>query len=181
MPILKPNTVLWIEDTYAYVEPLVDHLEFNETLIKAYGKPLKLVHCPIDREISDSLASSTIDQLVGQVEEDPSFLNVVTAQMGRKYLERYLPGAIICDSNFPLNGTKVIRWLQNHGLSEYPLIGLSADTIEQLQKTRPDAARFFITTNARYLDKGGKDVISNLVAALTFSRYYVERVYSNPA
>ena len=50
-----------------------------------------------------------------------------------------------------MNGAKVVKWIQTHGMSEYAMIGLSGTSVDNLE---PAIKRYFITGNARYFDKG---------------------------
>lgn len=82
--------------------------------------------------------------------EKPSIIGVGTGQIGREFLTKYLPGVVITDTAFPMNGEKTVEWFLSHNLSSYPLIGFSSTSVERLSER---VRNYFITGNARYFNK----------------------------
>ncbi len=178
MTELRLNTILWIEDEEIVFECAAEGLLYNEIFEKAYGSDIAIISSDIMGQVSDDDAVSEIERLVKEAGDKPVFIGVKTAQMARTYLERYLPGAIISDSNFPLNGVEVIKWLQKHGLPDYPLLGFSAHQFEGLPK---ETQQFFSQTSARYICKQDDptEIEERLATGIVFSRRYVEIAYQD--
>lgn len=165
----KLNTILWIEDEIGVIQGLLDYFYYSDEIKNTYGSEMGNIISEISSEVSEDNAASEIEMLVRGAGDEPKILVVKTAQIARTYLEHYLPGVIICDSNFPLNGKEVIEWLKANGLKEYPLIGFSGRAIDDLE---PELKNFFVTTNSRYFNKGSIRS-DQLINAAIFSRQYV--------
>ena len=113
------STILWIEDQW---EVLVDYaylIACNDKITKAYGlgSPVSIIISGIEKKVAKKRAETEIERIVQEAGDNGTIINVRTAQIARTYLENNIPGAIICDSNFPLNGAAVVKWLEKHGLS----------------------------------------------------------------
>ncbi len=102
-----------------------------------------------------------------------ALVSVITAQVARTFLSRNLPAAIISDTSFPLNGKKVVEWLQVHGYPNYPLIGLSGTNVSLLE---PELRDFFITGNARYFDKATFDS-NSFVTQVAYNMGWTRQMY----
>ena len=120
-------------------------------------------------EVAGFQKNSKIKKLSAYV-DSPSIISIVSAQIAREFLGRYLPAAIISDTSFPLNGKKVVEWLQSHGHENYPLIGLSLTSFDDLDV---NMKRFFGTKNARYFNKGdsyAEDFLGQVVYNIEYNR-----------
>jgi hypothetical protein len=172
--IYFPNTILWIEDQAIFVRSIMNRFSRYKPLIEALGSNPKLVSPIIINGCSQENAQSEIERMIQEAGESAAVVNMATAQTARTYLEQYIPGGIICDSVFPLNGSVTIKWLQEHGLKDYPLIGFSCTSFEKLPT---DTKQFFISTPARYFNKFDLEDLPegfNLILdSLIFSREWV--------
>jgi hypothetical protein len=143
--------ILHIEDEETWrfvVHSVLDKPEIRNLYNES---PLKFVESPIEEEVPDQQLMEEIVRLEREAGDALSLVSVITAQVAREFLSRNLPAAIISDTSFPLNGKKVVEWLESHGYPNYPLIGLSGTPVDILE---PELRRFFITGNARYFSKG---------------------------
>ncbi len=152
------------------VQSGVNYLASNEMIRAAYGSLQGPIVSPVMNELDTKEAESEIERLVNEAGGNPAVINVKTAQLARTFLAQYVPGAIISDSSFPLNGAVIVQWLQTHGLPGYPLIGLSATPFNRLA---PALQRFFTQTSAVYFCKDDVSM-GDLVPPLIFSRDWVE-------
>lgn len=153
--IYRPSMILHIEDAD----------NWRETLHRLFAKPkytsqlgkgeLKYVASGINDYVPEDAVLKEVYRLQQEAGEGLSWVSIVTAQIARVFLTSNLPAAIISDTSFPLNGKKVVEWLQAHGYLDYPLIGLSGTPVDSLE---PELRKFFITGNARYFDKGSFDM-----------------------
>jgi hypothetical protein len=171
---IRLNTVLWIEDQFDLIQSWVEWLAYDPNMRQAYGSQLKIRQSNITDAVDDAVAAANIEALVAEAGNKPTIINVQTAQTARAYLGKYVPGAVICDSSFPLNGAAVVGWLQQHGLPDYPLIGLSGKDFGQLE---PQVQKFFYETSARYFCKGGLNE-ERLAEAVISSRLFVQIRYN---
>ncbi|MFH0701732.1 MAG: hypothetical protein V2A62_04815 [Candidatus Woesearchaeota archaeon] len=169
--LFRLNTILWIEDQWEHVMydcacVLIEH----DKISREYGSGMKIKTLDIMTKLPPEEAQSEVERVIRECEDNPFVVNVHTAQLARTYLERITPGAIICDSSFPLNGKAVVGWLKEHGLPSYPLIGLSAKYFFDLP---PEMQDFFTSTSAVYIEKT-RLKIDDLVEKLVFSHRYVQ-------
>jgi len=168
--LYRPNTIFWIEDQDIVFDSGFDALSMDQRIKAAYGENPKKIFSEVMQGISDDNANRRIEEIIAEAGDEGAFVNVRTAQMGRVYLERAVPGAIICDSAFPLNGSVTIKWLQEHGMAGYPLVGLSSKTFDSLPL---EMKKFFIGTSATYFCKNEASIY-DLVTPLLFSQRYVQ-------
>ncbi|GEM_PF-2175155 len=171
------NTILWIKDEWKRWEGIAELIVIKTPIINEFGN-CKITTINIDDEVEDEVARINLDAMIQQVGNEPYLINVRTAQLARTYLEQYIPGAIICDSNFPLNGKAVVGWLKAHGLDNYPLIGYSGRDFKK-DDLGHELFQFFTETSARYIQKmsktelDGRDEFDKIAEGCAFSRRYV--------
>lgn len=122
-------------------------------------------------------AEREVHGLVQQIDASPDlpvYVNVVSGIVGRRLIHELLPGAIISDTSFPLNGQATVQWMNSHGLGQFPVIGLSATPFKDLD----DSVQAFYTEQAGkvYLDKAkvGPGIATKLTPALLFAMHYVD-------
>ncbi len=169
MRIFKPNVILHIEDALEWRERFFNaRLKDNEAIIRAYGSQLSYF------EYWGSQEAAEIVRIEDMIGEGPGVVNVDTGSAARAYLETTLPGVIISDSGFPMNGERIVDWLISHGLKNYPLIGLSSRSASTL----PEAIKkYFIECNGRYFEKASFE-IKDLVSQIIFNRSFNILTYS---
>jgi hypothetical protein len=155
--IFKPNIIFHIEDDSNWREIVYDILNSPSYIEQLGNGGLVYVESKIEKQVTDDLALEEVDRLKRDAGDGLAVVSIVTAQIARTFLTYNLPAAIISDTSFPLNGKKVVEWLQAHGYPDYPLIGLSATPIDALE---PELHTFFITGNARYFNKATFDIHS---------------------
>ncbi len=166
----RENTILWIEDEWKKQEVIASLIVLQQSVIDEFGR-CNITSIDINDKVEDIAARSSIDVMVQQVGNEPYLVNMRTAQLARTYLEQYIPGAIICDSDFPLNGKAVVGWLKAHGLDNYPLIGYSGRNFNELER---ELQQFFTQTSAVYIQKSGDGTNwGNIANHAAFSRRYV--------
>jgi hypothetical protein len=176
----KPNLILHIEDDPAWRMNALRWLGHSDELSKAYGGSLKYTEVIIYGR-RYSCASSKTDfpeleqtgleikmrEIFSHITNEPILLGLDSGQVARTLLETHLPGAIISDTGFPLNGQKTVQYLMAHGYQNYPLIGLSSTSLGELD---PAVVQFFMTNNARYFLKGATLNWDDLIKQLIFNR-----------
>ena len=176
MAQFRQKHLLHIEDDEMWQNELADVLRCSEKMREFYRGQLGTVTSRIDREVPevDDLRRE-IERIVREASDQPTIIQIVSGQVARGYLSEYVPGCIISDTNFPMNGAQTVKWLATHGFEGYPLIGLSTTDIPRLD---PVIAHFFMTTNARYFEKGqfGKQNDA-LVEQIIFNVEWAGRMY----
>lgn len=156
MAIFRPDVILHIEDDKNWRSEVRDYTLKHEDITNFYGNPLRCQENLIDQKLDEAPLESAIDRIKSEVDKNsqenyPSLVQVVSGQIARTFIADYLPGAIISDTGFPMNGEKTVEWLISHDLQNYPLIGLSGTYVDDL---KPGVRDFFLKTNARYFNKG---------------------------
>lgn len=124
----------------------------------------------VSYELDSGALESELERIVAAAGDTGAVVQIVSGQVARGFLDRYIPAAIISDTGFPMNGIKTVQWLLAHDYRNYPLIGLSATPLSTLPQ---DVAAFYMTSNARYFDKTERryaDIISQLVFNTEFTR-----------
>ena len=152
-PIFKPEVILHIEDETPWITAISYVLrngEYSEIIKSAYGSSPKRITSLVTAELPSSQLEAEINRLSGEIDGNPSLVSVITAQVAREFLGMILHGVIISDTSFPLNGKKVVEWIQHHGFNDYALIGLSGTDFDVLDS---ELKKWFGTTNSRYFDK----------------------------
>lgn len=178
--IFKPNLLMHIEDDPAWRLNARRWLGVSRELREAYGGNLRdvtlLVYdkrysCQSSKadfpELEPAQLEGKMRELISQMTDEPILLGVDSGQIARTLLQTHLPGAIISDTGFPLNGQKTVQYLMDHGYQNYPLIGLSSTPLDELD---PRVVQFFMTSNARYFLKGQGLSWDDLVKQLVFNR-----------
>ena len=167
---LKENVILHIEDEASWRRDICNLVTEDRRVIDAYGNASEyefLRHdSQVTRVLSHEALQKELDWLNPKNDSQPVFVSVASGQVARSILAQYLPGAIISDSGFPLNGARTVKWLIKHGLGSYPLIGLSATSVRELGE---EVEHFFTTNNARYFSKLSFDPDA-LITQLLFNR-----------
>ncbi len=172
--VVVPNTILWIEDEEEWIDLGERFFNRSTEIQRAFGK-IGVYKSGIVDQVSDLEAIAELEKIIASLGSGPMLVNVQTAQIARSVLERYVPGAIISDTGFPLNGAKVVQWLQSHGFDSYPLIGYSATPVARLY---PDIRDFFVSTNARYFEKSSNIGPRELIPSIVLSQTYVKLHYA---
>ena len=168
---IKPNIIMHIEDDDDFRKSIHPLYYDHEVLVEAFGGELTYVGSDICEELSDDDLEAEIVRIETEAGDGPAWVNVVTGQIARAILGRWLPGAVISDTGFPLNGQKVVEWLMDHDLSSYPVIGLSATRVGRLE---PCIIKYFVTGNARYFEKQTfADNIDEVARQIIYNRDYV--------
>lgn len=152
MVIVKPNILLHIEDEPDWRRMLHETLMyFHPEVIDAYGGSLKFVESSVLEELDLSDLEAEVTRITTEIGDDSTLVSVASAQIARTFLGRYLPCAIVSDTHFPLNGKRVVEWIQAHGFHDYAFIGLSGTPVESMD---PGLKDWFAGSNARYFCKG---------------------------
>lgn len=153
--IIKPkfmeNIILHIEDDKNWRNDVCSDVTRCSEIEAAYGGKISYIESKIQSPLSDDGAASEIKDIGSKMGEGPALVSVITAQVARTFLSSYLPGVIISDTSFPLNGKKVVEWICAHGYPDYALIGLSGTNFSLLED---EIKTFFGKGNSRYFDKG---------------------------
>ncbi|MBI2665746.1 hypothetical protein HYX12_03945, partial [Candidatus Woesearchaeota archaeon] len=120
-------------------------------------------------------AEKEVEKLVHQIDavsDLPVYVNVASGIVGRRLIHECLPDVIISDTSFPLNGQATVQWMNSHGLSSFPVIGLSATPFRDLV----DEVQSFYTAQPGkvYLDKARVEpgITSQLFPAIFFAMDY---------
>jgi len=149
-PEFRPNIILHIEDEERWRRIVRDTLPRYDIITAAYGGQPKYVESTVTSELGSDDLEAEIARITEDMGEGPTLVSVSCAQVARELLARYLPGAIISDTSFPLNGKKVVEWIQQHGFHDYALIGLSGTPFKEID---PLLKEWFAKGNARYFEK----------------------------
>lgn len=182
MPTLfRPNMLLHIEDDDTWQKYVQSILNKSSSIRALHnGDPLKSAVSTISKDVPELELTTEIARLEAEAGGDLSLVSIVTAQVARSFLERNLPAAIISDTIFPLNGRKIVGWLRDHGYPDYPLIGLSATSIEDLSDR---SKKFFITGNARYYEKtavvGKRDIKESFIGQVAYNVGFARSIYGH--
>ncbi len=165
--------ILHIEDADNWRKLL--HRQFAKPIYSSQlgSGELKYVGSQVGDYVADYAALNEVARLQQEAGNGLSWVSIVTAQIARTFLTYNLPAAIISDTSFPLNGKKVVEWLQSHGYRDYPLIGLSGTSVDSLE---PELHEFFITGNARYFDKESFDMDS-IAQQVVYNVGYTRKLY----
>lgn len=150
---LVPNLILHIEDDYDWVKTVYGTINESKQCMAEFGGKFSRVDSQIDYELPQSELTREISRLEAEIKKsgsDPLYISIVSGQVARTLLQDYLPSVMISDTGFPMNGKKTVDWLLDHNLGNYPLIGLSATPLANLDEHIKD---FFVTRNARYFQK----------------------------
>ncbi len=151
-PIFKPEVILHIEDDGIWHEE-VQELLTGPTIQDAYGRLVVISSVLGERatyECNQELIDKEIERIELQRGNQSALISIVNAQVARGYLNRVLPGVVISDNSFPLNGKKVAEWIQAHGYPDYAMIGLSSTHFDALD---PLLQRWFGKGNSRFFAK----------------------------
>ena len=98
-----------------------------------FGEKPAIYKSGIEDELDKVGLESEIYKISTEIEKgSPLIVTVSTAQIARELLQRYTPGAVISDNEFYLNGERTRKWMFEHGMENYPLIGLSGITFNEL-------------------------------------------------
>ncbi|MBI2139225.1 hypothetical protein HYU13_06555 [Candidatus Woesearchaeota archaeon] len=172
--IYMPNLILWLEDDKSSMDALARFLRCSPQITTAFGGKVTLARSTLESEVSDEEAGAEIERLVSSAGTNPTIINPYTAQLGRKFFERYIPAAAISDTGFPLNGQKIMEWLQSHEMGGYPLLGLTGTRWDDLT---PEVRLLFGTTKATHLRKGWDDVAEKIVIHIVSSKAITQVLY----
>ncbi|NCN38933.1 MAG: hypothetical protein COY38_03590 [Candidatus Aenigmarchaeota archaeon CG_4_10_14_0_8_um_filter_37_24] len=116
--IFRPNTILHIEDEPKWKRFVFRVLSYSDIAGDVLGDSApKLVESLLDAKVGDSELLVETQRLIQESGDRPSLLSVISAQVAKAVLSKYLPVAIISDTSFPLNGKRVVGWLQYPGES----------------------------------------------------------------
>ncbi|MBN2421810.1 hypothetical protein JXB41_01170 [Candidatus Woesearchaeota archaeon] len=170
----KPNLILHIEDDIeddiGWIDRVYELLSENSKIIEGYQGSFTHIVSNIDSELSQSDLEKEIQRIEGNLDEKPIILSVMSGQVARTIIKKYLPGVIISDTGFPMNGKKTVEWLIYHGLEDYALIGLSGTPIKDLHD---NIKEYFMKSNARYFSK--TDIIEqmeSIISQVLYNRRY---------
>ncbi|MFH0837187.1 MAG: hypothetical protein V1870_03600 [Candidatus Aenigmatarchaeota archaeon] len=165
--------ILWLEDEFFGIMGLCGCISISDKIANTYGKDMKIFECKLyTEELPKDSAEKIVYDVIENAGTEPAIVHLTTAQLGRIYLEKYIPAAIISDSSFPLNGKRIVEWLKTHGLKQYPLIGFSGRNFHELD---PVMQEFFGSTCARYYRKLST-ATADIIDAVVFSKKYVEEI-----
>ena len=114
-----------------------------------------------------------IDTVHEPIKQGPVLISVDNGQLARAVMNEYIPGVMISDTGFPMNGALVVEWLIKHNLGSYPLIGLSGTSWNDLPEIMK---KHFGMRNARYFEKSTY-VTQELLEQIVAARVISERLY----
>jgi hypothetical protein len=172
------GTILWVEDQWEILESWAYNISRSDSISQAIsqGKRLSIKTNETLTRLSEIEAERTIEQIIVETKDQPTFLNLRTGQLARAYLERITPGAILLDSDFPGGGyMEVVRCLREQEMTNYPLISWTQRDISEL---RPEIIEL-LGNPPRYIWKTGTKT-EELVEHLLFSRRYLEQTLPKP-
>ena len=176
MRAFKENQILHIEDDFMWHDELKAILNMSQAVTSFYGSCLVQVISTINDEQQDEKVTAEIERLTKEADNRPTLIHIVSGQVARAFLDKYIPSVIISDTNFPMNGVKTVEWLAGHGFENYPLIGLATDPISKLDET---IRTFFLTSNARYFPKAetNGEGIEKLAQQVVFNAKWTRENY----
>ena len=149
-PSFRADLVLHIEDEPDWRRRVSLTLTDSAKITEAYGGKLKVVEYRGLGELPESKLEEEMAKLDKKIGQGTALVGVANAQFARRFLNEYLPGVIISDTSFPLNGKKVVEWIRSHGFEDYALIGLSGTPVFSLDE---EVKNWFAQGNARYFMK----------------------------
>ena len=131
-PEFKENVILHIEDADNWTRAVKRQIQYSQEIQTAYGGKIAHVSSEIGQELPQGELEAEIARIGGEMGDGPALVSVVTAQVARTFLSQYLPGVVVSDTSFPLNGKRVVEWICEHGFNDYALIGLSGTDFDTL-------------------------------------------------
>src|SRR3989344_1740762 len=151
-PQFNKKVILHIEDDPKWIKIVKDSIFDSQDIIGAYGEDFRHIYSEIKNDISLGNLEVEIGRISGEISNNkwPTLVSIITAQIARGFLSENLPGAIISDTSFPLNGKKVVEWICEHGFKDYAFIGLSGTPFSLLDA---EIQGWFGKSNARYFEK----------------------------
>jgi hypothetical protein len=173
-----PDLILHIEDEPDFITSFYGYMEDFDMLKALYGSNPRIVRSQISDELDRGGLEAEIRRLFSEViKGGPVVVAVASGQVARTFLESYVPGAVISDSEFHMNGKKTVEWLIAHGFTDYPLIGLSGTLLKDLDQ---NVKEFFASTNARYFSKSNwYGEVGSIVNQIRMSRIYTSQIYGH--
>src|SRR3989338_7980374 len=115
MRAFKENQILHIEDDFMLHDELKAILNMSQAVTSFYGSCLVQVISTINDEQQDEKVTAEIERLTKEADNRPTLIHIVSCQVARAFLDKYIPSVIISDTNFPMNGAKTVEWLAGHG------------------------------------------------------------------
>lgn len=150
-PEFKQNVILHIEDDSNWKEIVYNQIRRSDKIKFVYGDNLYYIDSTFEDALPQDNLEAEIKRISSEIVKDnPTLVSITTAQIAREFLGVYLPGVIISDTSFPLNGKRVVEWICEHGFNDYALIGLSGTNIDDVG---PELKNWFAQGNARYFMK----------------------------
>lgn len=169
---VKENVFLHIEDRQDWRSTVKYIIGDSKRIQEAYGGNLAYVESTVLHELSSKELDTELERILTAAGDGPAHISVGTGQIARGIIATYLPGAIVSDSGFPLNGEKTVQWLISHGFGDYPLIGLSGTPVSKLKNNV--VRDFFATGNARYFEKSNIQEEEVITQVLFNRRWNIE-------
>ena len=173
--LYKKNILLWLEDQESEIEVYALALSISDRITSAFGGKIIYRFSKIKSKVEPQTADEEINRLIKESNETPSLINLRTAQLGLSFLEKYIPTAIVSDSNFPMNGSIIMGWLSEKGFSDYPLTGFSGSDYNNLPE---EYKKTFATTSARYITKR-IDSLEEVINHVILSKMYNDTKFSS--
>ncbi len=154
--IYKSNILLWMEDDKDQMDSYALSFGNDEKITEIFRGELNYIFSNIEQKVDTEIAKKEIENLIEKSNNNPSLIN-------------------LRDSNFPINGAKIMEWLSEHGFPDYPLTGFSGTAYANLP---PEYQEIFATTSARYFTKSRKES-DQMKDHVILSKMYNDRKYLN--